>query len=53
MVAADVHQESTAGLGVECLGGRGTVRSMALAWASSLSTVIGGTASGHVGLQIG
>jgi len=40
VVAADVDQQSAAGLRVQGFGGRGTCGSMALAWAGSSSTVL-------------
>ena len=53
VVAADVDQEGTAGLGAECLGRGGAVRQHGPGLDEQLIDGLRGTASGHVGLQIG
>ena len=53
VVAADADQQSAAGLRVQGFGGRGTVRQHSPGLGEQLIDGLGGTASGHVVLQIG
>jgi hypothetical protein len=53
VVAADVHQQSTACLGVECLGGRGAAWQRSPGMSEQSIDGLGGTGSGHIGPRSG